>query len=84
MLKNKFKTLCQNFSKDEKLITELWQEIKTAHSEPTRYYHTLTHLEHIYKELDTFKLSPLLEFAIFYHDIVYDAKQNDNEILGVR
>ena len=79
MLENKFKILCQNFSKNEKLITQLWQEIKTAHSEPTRYYHTLKHLEHIYKELQTFKLSPILEFSIFYHDIVYDAKKRNNE-----
>jgi len=79
MLENKFKMLCQKFSQDEELIAELWQEIKTAHSEPIRYYHTLEHLEHIYKELGPFELNPLLEFAIFYHDIVYDVKQNDNE-----
>ena len=79
MLKNNFKTLCQNFSKDEQFITQLWNEIKTAHSQTTRYYHTLKHLEHIYKELEAFKLSPLLEFSIFYHDIIYDAKRDDNE-----
>ena len=79
MLENKFKILCQNFSKDEKLITQLWQEIKTAHSEPTRHYHTLKHLEHIYKEFQELELTALLEFAIFYHDIVYDASSNDNE-----
>ena len=65
MLENKFKMLCQKFSQDEELIAELWQEIKTAHSEPIRYYHTLEHLEHIYKELGPFELNPLLEFAIF-------------------
>jgi predicted metal-dependent HD superfamily phosphohydrolase len=79
MLENKFKTLCQNFSKDTKLISLLWQEIKVAYSEPARHYHTLQHLEHIYKELHAFELSPLLEFAIFYHDIVYDVLQNNNE-----
>ncbi len=79
MLENKFRTLCENFSKDTELISELWQEIKTAHSEPTRYYHTLKHLEHIYKELKTFEFTPLLEFAIFYHDIIYRVRQNNNE-----
>ena len=79
MLKNKFRALCQKFSKDEALITVLWQEIEITHSQSTRYYHNLKHLEHIYKELEVFEITPLLEFAIFYHDIVYDAKRNDNE-----
>ena len=79
MLKTKFITLCQNFSKDTALISLLWQEIQLAYSEATRLYHTLKHLENIYKELQSFKLTPLLEFAIFYHDIVYDVKRDDNE-----
>ena len=79
MLEKKFKTLCQNFSKDKKLIAQLWEEIKTTHSEKSRYYHTLKHLEHIYKELESFELSPLVEFSIFYHDLVYDVRQNNNE-----
>lgn len=79
MLEDKFKILCKPFSQNEQVIAQLWRELKVAYSKPTRYYHTLQHLEHIYKELEPFELSPLLEFAIFYHDIVYDAKQNDNE-----
>ena len=79
MLENKFKTLCQNYSKDKKLIDNLWEEIAQRHSTEDRYYHTLQHLEHIYKELESIKITPLLSFATFYHDIVYDAKSNENE-----
>jgi predicted metal-dependent HD superfamily phosphohydrolase len=79
MLQKKFKTLCQNFSKDKKLTTQLWEEIALRHSEISRHYHTLTHLEHIYKELQEIDLTHLLAFATFYHDIVYDAQRNDNE-----
>jgi len=79
MLSNKFRTLCQKFSKDTALISSLWEEIRISHSQPIRYYHTLKHLEHIYKEFQSFKLTPLLEFAIFYHDIIYDVKRDDNE-----
>ena len=79
MLKNKFKTLTQNFSKDMTIINKLWEEIELAHSEPNRYYHTLKHLEHIYSELQSFELDHTLEFAIFYHDIVYEIKKADNE-----
>ncbi|CAA6819367.1 MAG: Unknown protein [uncultured Sulfurovum sp.] len=79
MLENKFKTLCQNYCKDKKLIHTLWEEIAQRHSTEDRYYHTLQHLEHIYKELESIKITPLLSFATFYHDIVYDAKSNENE-----
>ena len=79
MLENKFKTLCQNYSKDKKLISKLWEELAQAHSGSDRHYHTLQHLEHIYKELEAIKITPRLAFGTFYHDIIYDAKRNDNE-----
>ena len=77
MIKNKFQTLCQNFTSDQKIIGSLWQEIEQRHRESTRQYHTLRHLEHIYSVLP--KLNHVTEFAIFYHDIVYDVSRNDNE-----
>jgi len=79
MLKNKFRTLCLNYTKDEKLISKLWLEIFHEHSKVTRHYHTLTHLEHIYQELEALEVTPLLAFAVFYHDIIYYASHNDNE-----
>lgn len=77
MLKNRFETLCQNFTKDKKLIHKLWQEIETAHSHESRHYHTLKHLEHLYLELP--KFDAVTEFSIVYHDIVYDASKKNNE-----
>ena len=77
MIKNKFQTLCENFTSNQKLINSFWQEIEQRHREATRHYHTLRHLEHIYSVLP--KLDHITEFAIFYHDIVYDASRNDNE-----
>lgn len=77
MLKNRFYSLCQNFTNNEELISTLWREIDKAHTVPTRHYHTLIHLKQIYKALPTINI--MSEFAIFYHDIVYDASRNDNE-----
>jgi len=79
MLEKKFKTLSQNYTKDTKLITQLWIEISHEHSKVGRDYHTLKHLERIYQELENLEVTPLLAFATFYHDIVYDASRNDNE-----
>jgi len=78
MLKNKFYKLAHHFSRNNKLIDSLWREIHTKYSEPHRYY-PLKHLEHIYKELATLTLNPPIEFAIFYHDIIYDVEKNNNE-----
>ncbi len=77
MIKNKFRILCQNFTNDENLIHQLWQEIEIAHSAENRYYHTLKHLEQLYVELP--KLDVVTEFSIFYHDLVYDASKDNNE-----
>ena len=77
MLKTKFQTLCQNFTNDHNLVDTLWQEIEQRHTEPTRHYHTLQHLEQFYTELP--RLDAVTEFAIFYHDIVYEVTRSDNE-----
>jgi len=79
MLEKRFKKLCQNYTNDNKLIAQLWKEIVEEHSQPMRAYHTLTHLEEIFKALEAYALTPLLAFATFYHDIVYDVLQDDNE-----
>ena len=79
MLENKFKLLCQNFTHNTKIINQLWLEIERKYSEKNRHYHTLNHLENIYQVLKPFKLDALLEFSIFYHDIIYNVKVFNNE-----
>ena len=56
MLKNRFQTLCQNFTNNTKLIETLWSEIEKAYTSSTRHYHTLTHLEEIYQVLPTLNM----------------------------
>ena len=77
MLQKRFNHLCKNFTNDTLLIKYLWLEIEKAYSSPTRHYHTLAHLKQLYTVLPT--LDAVTEFAIFYHDIVYDVLRHDNE-----
>jgi len=77
MLQERFNHLCKNFTDDTLLIKHLWLEIEEAYSSPVRHYHTLAHLEQIYTLLPT--LDAVTEFAIFYHDIIYDVFRHDNE-----
>ena len=79
MLENKFYTLCQKFTTDSKCIETLWSEISISYSTESRYYHTLSHLETIYNQLKAFQLTPAIEFSIFYHDVVYNTQERDNE-----
>ncbi len=52
-----------------------WHLLCSMYSQPDRYYHTLHHVESCLSTLDTIapeaENSDLVEFAIWFHDIVY-------------
>jgi len=83
MLKQIFINLNSHYIANSKLAVEFWDEIESAHSNPKRYYHTLLHLENIYKQLAEIK--PLIKswetvlFSLFYHDVVYNTLKSNNE-----
>lgn len=64
---------------------ELWLEVETAYTEAGRYFHDLSHLEHLYAELWPLAFNDweTLLFSLIYHDAVYDVAQHmvqhDNE-----
>ena len=60
-----------------------WAEIERAYSGKCRHYHTLEHLDTMFQwadqvsdELDD---REVIDWAIFYHDIVYNVFRKDNE-----
>ncbi|MHA2279950.1 MAG: HD domain-containing protein [Promethearchaeota archaeon] len=65
-------------------IEPVLEELKAIYNHPSRTYHNLSH---IYGMLDRLEESRHLaqhphriEFAIWFHDAVYDVKASDNEI----
>ncbi|HVI40097.1 MAG TPA: hypothetical protein VM577_05515 [Anaerovoracaceae bacterium] len=63
----------------------VWEWIKSAYTEPDRYYHNLNHLEHCFQELDAIPglHLPEIELAIWFHDIVYQTRHSfENEGLS--
>jgi predicted metal-dependent HD superfamily phosphohydrolase len=60
-----------------------YDRLVTAHSEPQRHYHTLRHIGECLAELDqahALARQPIaVEWAIWFHDAVYDPKASDNE-----
>ena len=83
MLKEIFISLLSKYSRDEEYAFTLWNEIEKKHSGKKRYYHTLTHLEHIYNQLLTVKDQiqdwDMALFALFYHDFIYNILKQNNE-----
>ncbi len=79
-----FYNTTKDFCRDEKLVNSCWQEIELAYTSPQRHYHTLQHIEQMLILLDEVKSGcadlSSLQLAVFYHDIVYDAQKNDNEM----
>src|SRR5687768_14735161 len=75
MLQQEFTLLVLRHTTNSQLAERLWKEIEEAYTKQERYYHTLSHLEQMFKAL-----SPLqsvaedwdtLLFSLFYHDVVY-------------
>ena len=75
--------LCQTYCSDQELVSRCWKELEAAYSSPDRHYHNLDHIENMVglaEEYVGFLQSPdTVLFAIFYHDIVYNTKREDNE-----
>ncbi len=61
----------------------IYADLIRRYSEPSRRYHTLEHIEHCLEQLDMVQSLAAnlwaLEFALWYHDAVYDPKAEDNE-----
>jgi predicted metal-dependent HD superfamily phosphohydrolase len=80
MLKNRWLKFCEDAGLDG---GNEWQELSSAYGEPTRAYHNLHHIGDCLLRLDEHAhpaIDPVaVEFAIWFHDIVYDSHASDNE-----
>ena len=82
-LKNRWIVLCAEYTNNSDLINHLWLELVAAYSGKKRHYHNLKHIEMMYSEFD--RSNDLIsdrdsfQFAIIYHDIIYNVTKNDNE-----
>lgn len=60
-----------------------WDELEQHYEGPDRHYHNLSHLDHIFYELDRVRRYvqdwDTLRFAVIYHDLIYRPTRKDNE-----
>ena len=68
---------------DARIALQLWKEIVSKYQEAGRFYHTLTHVQQIYRDLVPVKNEisdwPTLIFSIAFHDVIYNPLSKDNE-----
>ncbi|WP_373553145.1 hypothetical protein [Haliscomenobacter sp.] len=83
LLKDTFTALIQTYTQDAAVIEPHWLEIEKAYSGKKRHYHNLTHLEQLWQQLLPLKAEitdwDTVLFSLFYHDIVYNVRRQDNE-----
>jgi predicted metal-dependent HD superfamily phosphohydrolase len=83
VVERRWRELCSNLSLPPDRASEVWQIIAQSYSEPTRFYHTLRHLFELLtlSALWRSELSDpsVVDLAIFFHDVVYDAHSGSNE-----
>jgi len=60
-----------------------WKTLSAAYSEPHRAYHTMRHIGHCLEEFEEARgeaKDPVaVEWALWYHDAIYDTHRRDNE-----
>ncbi len=79
-MKTRFIELIRSIGGNIDLAPTYFNEIKIQYSSKDRAYHNLTHIAESLKEYDNFNsYSPKIELAIWYHDVIYNPKRNDNE-----
>ncbi|WP_250433465.1 HD domain-containing protein [Hanstruepera flava] len=82
-LQKEWSNLASKYTKDDHLVGALWFDIEKNYSESVRHYHNLKHIynmliqsEKIKNLIEDFEM---LQFSIWYHDIVYRPTRKDNE-----
>ena len=64
-------------------VARCWEEIDQHYGNPKRAYHNLGHLTALFQRADEFETMltdpETVYWAIWYHDIIYQARRRDNE-----
>lgn len=83
VLEERWLTLCKNAGLDGPAG---WPMLSSGYSEPGRAYHNLNHIEDCLIQPDVLSchaIDPVaVEFAIWFHDLVYDTHVEDSEALS--
>ena len=73
-----------NSAVESEKVNNLWQDIAIRHSENQRAYHSLQHIEQLFRQFEQIKHvlnePHIIALALFYHDVIYAPTRADNEL----
>ena len=79
----RFSTLLQQLNCQLPNTQAVWQALLCAYTEPQRHYHTTQHLHECLQQFDRYHACAAIpaevEFALWFHDSVYQPQAIDNE-----
>lgn len=82
-LKFRWQTLLQPLSVETELGQRVLVDLVTKYSSANRVYHNLKHIEQVLGVIDTLQgwsiNFTVLQFAAWFHDVIYDTKVKNNE-----
>lgn len=82
-LQQKWQALTASVFADPAAADAVWAELLRHYSEPQRKYHNLSHvtalLRRAERHQEQIRQKEMVEFAIWFHDVIYDTHLKDNE-----
>jgi predicted metal-dependent HD superfamily phosphohydrolase len=82
-LRTKWQALITSVNANHASSDAVWDELIRHYSESHRPYHNLSHIMFLLRQVDTYrphiKRPETVEFAIWFHDVIYDTRLKDNE-----
>lgn len=82
-LQFRWQALLQPLSVEPELGQSVWIDLVNNYSTVNRVYHNLKHINHILAVIDTLQYWSVnlttLQFAAWFHDVIYDTQMKDNE-----
>jgi predicted metal-dependent HD superfamily phosphohydrolase len=82
-LRARWQGLVTPLSPDRSAADVTWDTLVRHYSEPQRAYHNLSHVMALLRHADAERANihrpDIVEFAIWFHDAIYDTRAHDNE-----
>lgn len=75
--------LAAKYCNDTALTNRFYQEIEKKYTTSRRHYHNLQHIEALLQLCEVYSAQlhdrDVMEFSVFYHDVIYNVLRKDNE-----
>ena len=82
-LKSQWDSLVSNYPSDKTIKEDVFRVLQEQYSEKNRFYHNFSHVQALLKLFESFENKiqdpQAVKFSIWFHDVIYDSKRNDNE-----